>query len=242
MKYIDQIVEEQLARSDMSRRIAESRLGGKPIPADKPRVITISRQIGCNGRPVAETVANRLNWSLWDRELVDAIAEHADLRTRVVDQFDERTVSEIETLARTVFGQPEFGGFYYGRELARVVLSVARRGNAVILGRGANFLLQQALNIRLEASEDFRIRNLMAAEGLEKRAAADRVHQVDRERRSFATATFGKDIEDHRYNDLTLQMDCLSISDAASIIVTAAELWFPELAELTKEPVAASSG
>ncbi|MDO8588883.1 MAG: cytidylate kinase-like family protein [Armatimonadota bacterium] len=240
MRYIEQIVEEQLRRSEISRRFSEERLGGKPLPADKPRVITISRQIGCNGRPVAETVASRLNWSLWDRELVDAIAEHADLRTRVVEQFDEKTVSEIETFARSLFGQPEVAGFYYGRELARVVLSVARRGNAVILGRGANFLLPKALNVRLEASDEFRIANVMAAEGLDRRKAVERVHDVDRERKAFALQVFGKDIEDHHCHDITIQMDCFSIGDAADTIVSAAKAWFPELAGAANERMAAS--
>ena len=36
-------------------------------------------------------------------------------------------------------------------------------------------------------------------------------------------------------------MDCLSISAAASIIVTAAEVWFPELAEAAKETVGAGA-
>lgn len=237
MRYLEQIINEQLRRSEISRRISEARLGGRPLPVDRPRVITVSRQIGCNGRPVAETVANRLHWSLWDRELVDAIAEHCELRTRVIEQFDERTVSEIETLARTLLGEKELGGFYYGRELARVVLSIARRGNAVILGRGANMLLPKALHVRLEGSEEFRISNTMAAEGLTRQKAVERVRQADRERRAFSQKVFNKDIEDHRHYDLTIQMDGFSIGDAADMIVTAAKARFPELEEAGSDRV-----
>jgi len=229
-KYIEQLVDEQLRRSEISRRAAEERLGGRPIPPDVPRIITISRQLGSGGRIVAEILSERLGWSLWDRELVDAIAENTALRRSVVESFDEKTVSEIEALTRTLMGQPEVGGFMYKRHLTRVVLSIAKRGNAVILGRGANFLLPKALNVRIEASEKIRIANMIRVERLTREEAVERIHRSDRERAAFTRQVFNKDVEDCRSYDIVMQADCFTLEQAAEIILAAARIRFPELA------------
>ncbi|MDO8684877.1 MAG: cytidylate kinase-like family protein [Armatimonadota bacterium] len=230
-KYVEQIVAEQIKRAELSRRASEEWLSGRRIPLENPRIITISRQLGSGGRVVAEILAERIGWSLWDRELVDAIAENAHLNARIVDSFDEKTVSEIEALTRSILGEPEIGGFLFGRQLARVVLSIARRGNAIILGRGANFVLPNALNIRLEASLEARISNMMKIEGLTREEAIDQIHHSDRERAAFTRQVFNKDIDDLSSYDLVIEMDCFTTADAAEIIITAAKCRFPELSE-----------
>lgn len=233
-KYIDQIVAEQIARSEMSRKMSERYLGVSEIPADKPRIITISRQLGSGGRVIAQMLAEKTSWSLWDRELVDAIAEHAVLKRRIVEEFDERTISDIEALTRSVLGEPEVGGFMYGRELARAVLSIAKRGNAIIIGRGANFIVPRAMNVRVEATEEIRAKFVMQDESLTHDEATRKIQHVDRERKDFARRLFGKDVQDPKWYDLIIEMDCFTAAAAAEIIFTAAKTMFPELAETEK--------
>ena len=55
-------------------------------------------------------------------------------------------------------------GFIYIRHLTKAVAVIAKLGNAIILGRGANFLLPEALNVRIDASDEHRIQNMMSYE------------------------------------------------------------------------------
>ena len=88
-KYTEQLVAEQLRRAELASqsRPEEARLAERGGPT-----ITISRQLGSGGRKVAERLAAILEWSLWDKELVNAIARNASVRQKVVESFDERTI------------------------------------------------------------------------------------------------------------------------------------------------------
>lgn len=220
-RYIEELVSEQIRRSELARK-RETKPG--EAAAAKP-VITISRRMGSGARIVARKLAEDLGWSLWDRDLIDAMAENADVSRRVVEVFDEHTVSEIEAFARSVLGDHEMGGFIFARHLARAVAAIAKLGNAIILGRGANILLPKALNIRIDASEERRIRNMMSYENLSSAQAEARIRKSDRERPEFLLSTFGRErVEKARY-DVTIWMDELRPEDAVEIIKTALAVW-----------------
>lgn len=215
-RYIEQMVSEQVSRSELAKR--EGIENG--MPCDNS-VVTISRRMGSGARIVARKLADDLGWSLWDKDLVDAMAENAHVSQRVVRAFDEHTISEIELFARGVFGEQDMAGFIYPRALARALKSIAKLGNAIILGRGANFLLPDALNIRIDASDERRIHNMMEYEKLTREAAEAKIHESDRDRRRFLTSVFGKDRVEHAVFDLTLWMDEFTNDDAVEIIKVA---------------------
>ncbi|HOK53435.1 MAG TPA: cytidylate kinase-like family protein [Armatimonadota bacterium] len=220
-KHVMGLVDRQLGQSRALQRAALNTTGlGEPPPEPGP-VITISRQLGSGSRQVAQRLVERLGWSLWDKDLVDAIAKDADVDRWIVETFDEKTISEIDVLARTLTGQYEFGGFMYGQHLAKVLLAVARHGYAIILGRGANFLLTGALNIRLVASEEVRITNLMDYGELSREEALDRIRQTDKERADFIRKVYLKDIEDPLAYDVVITVDNFGIEGAVEIILTA---------------------
>jgi len=219
-RYIEELVNHQIRRSELARQKECDRGEATCKP-----VITISRRMGSGARIVAGRLADDLGWSLWDKEIIDAIAEHADVSRRAGAAFDEKTVSEIESFTRAVLGDYEMGGFIYARHLARAVGSIAKLGNAIILGRGANFLLPNALNIRIDASDEHRIQNMMTYENLTNEQAEAKIRQSDRERREFLVGLFGRERVEHARYDLTIWMDELRPEDAVEIIKTALEVW-----------------
>src|ERR1041385_4921848 len=71
-------------------------------------VITISRMYGSGGSEVAQRVAEALGWSLFDNDMVDAIAERSGLTRAEVSAQDERVPSMVERLAAALsLGSPE---------------------------------------------------------------------------------------------------------------------------------------
>lgn len=215
-RYIEEMVGQQLKRSELARqRLAES---GKPCISP---VITLSRRMGSGARIVARKLAEDLGWSLWDKELMDAIAEDANVSRKVAESFDEKTYSELELFARGALGDHEMSGFIYIRHLTKAVAVIAKLGNAIILGRGANFLLPEALNVRIDASDEHRIQNMMSYEDLTREQAEIRLHESDKEREAFLIQTFGKERVRAYHYDLEIWMDKFSTDDAVRIIKTA---------------------
>lgn len=217
-RYIEEMVNKQVRKSELAKR-REIENGH---PCDHS-VVTISRRMGSGARVVAEKLAKDLGWSLWDKELVNAMAEHAQVSESVVKAFDEHTISEIELFARGMFGENDMAGFIYPKQLARAVKTIAKLGNAVILGRGANFILPDAIKIRIDASDEHRIHNMTEYEGLTHDEAATRLHASDRDRRHFLTSVFGKERVEHAIFDLAIWMDGISNDAAVEMIKIAIE-------------------
>lgn len=215
-RYVEQMVSRQVRRSDVARRREIE--NGKQCAHS---VVAISRAMGSGARVVAEKLAREVGWSLWHKELVNAMAEHAHVSQQVVQAFDEHTISEIELFARGLFGDQEIAGFIYPRQLAKAVKSIAKLGNAIILGRGANYILPDALSIRIDASDEVRVGNMVKFEGMTPAAAAEKIHASDRERHDFLVRIFGKDAVERKPFDLTIWMDKFTNDDAVQIILAA---------------------
>jgi len=218
-RYIEELVSRQVRRSEITRQ----RRAEEGVPCTHP-VITISRRMGSGARIVAEKLAQDLGWSLWDKELIDAIAQDAVVSRKVVEAFDEHTISEIELFARAALGDHEMGDFIYARHLAKAVAAIAKLGNAIILGRGANILLPSALNIRIDASDKIRIENMIKYENLTREQAEAKIHQSDRDREHFLLNTFSREKVARARFDLTIWMDEFTNDDAVEIIKTAVKL------------------
>jgi len=192
-------------------------------PVDWSTVLTISRQPGAGGHTVAKKVCDALGtgWKVWDREIIDALAESVNMRREMIEALDENVHSWLEQVVRDVFGVTTMETFAYRRHLAQVLLSIAHQGNAVIVGRGANFLLKHGLNVRLRASRDFRVRETMTGENLNREQAEKRVREIDKRRAEFTKSVFERDIDDIDAYDMILRTDVLGFDVAASAIVAA---------------------
>ena len=213
---IDELVSQQVRRAELARRAQIS--NGKTGLCN---VIAISRTMGSGARIVAQKVADDLGWALWGREILDGMAVNADVSREVIDALDEKSVSEIELLAREMLGDHANPTFYYQAHLAKAIRQVAKLGNAVILGRGASMLLPDALHIRIEASEAYRAHNMVAYENMTEQAALKKIRASDRERERFHIHTFGKAYVKSAHYDVTIFMDRLSTIGAADIVKSA---------------------
>lgn len=215
-RYIEELVARQVERSELARKSGVS----TGVPCSN-LTVTISRRMGSGARVVAQKVAHDLGWSLWSKELINAIAEDADVSQKVVEVFDEKTISEIEMFARSILGDYEMGNFIYPIHLAKAVAAIAKLGNAVILGRGSWLLLPDALSIRIDASDEHRIANMVRYENMTPHDAEVKIHESDRDRRHFLERTFSREKIERFHFDLEIWMDKFSPDEAAEIVKTA---------------------
>lgn len=188
------------------------------------RVITISREYGAGGAQIAAKVCERLgtNWQVWDKEIINAMAESAQVRSQMVESLDEHAQTWLQEICRNILNSHVIETHAYYRHLAQVVLALAQQGNKIVIGRGANFLLPRALNVRLRAALDFRIRNIMDHEHLSREEAERKIRHVDRERMEFTRQLYSKDIDDPAGYDMIIRTDNLGIEPTVAAIISAA--------------------
>ena len=129
--------------------------------------ITIAREPGSGGKIVGQEIAKRLGFTFYDHELIEEIAKSTKLRKSVLDQVDEKGRTALQDLIQGLVNPDYISDITYFTALCRVILSIAYRGNAVILGRGANFItpFAQGLHVYVTAPKPVLIQRAIDFEG-----------------------------------------------------------------------------
>ena len=215
MKAIHQLIEEQVRRWELLNKEAVEE---KTIP-----VITLSREPGSGGKFVAKKVAERLGLDLFHQELITAMAENADTSTRVIRTLDEKGVSMLEDWVSAAISDRHLWPDEYVQLMMKVVGTIGRHGKAIIVGRGANFVLpaQNRFRVRVIAPLEMRVNCVAETHGVDKKEARKRVLRTESERRAFVRKYFHCDIRDPANYDMILNMGTLSVESAASAICSA---------------------
>ena len=167
------------------------------------KIITIEREYGCGGGDIAQLLAKRLDWKLWDQLMTEEIARLANCPKAVVEAREERTDPLYYRLFKS-FMRGSYEGSINAPKLnlvdsesilkitERVVQHAAQKGNSVIVGRGSQqFLKNRAdtLRVFLYAPREEKVRRLLAR-GKARHEAEQLVDTVDRERADFIQRYF----------------------------------------------------
>jgi cytidylate kinase len=198
---------------------------GLPPEATVPTAYTIaiSRETGTYGAAIAREVANRLGWPVYDRELLQRIADDMGVRRTLLESVDERQEGWLrESLAR-LFSVPEVTEANYFRHLVEMLLSLATHGECVIVGRGATVILPLAttLRVRLVAPLEHRIQAVQREHSNSRKEATLRIENTDWERNRFITSHFPINPTDAANYDLVLNTARFSMGECADFIVAA---------------------
>jgi cytidylate kinase len=195
-------------------------------PSETPKqgpTIAISRTSGVDAGAVAHEIGNRLQWAVYDRELLKRIAQDAGLRESLLESVDEKKVSWLEETFETVIGVPYVSEAAYVHQVIRTVLALAAGGECVIVGRGAAAMLppRTTLRVRITAPLANRIEFLRHKHTITSKDAARLLMKKDREHRAFIQAHFHKDPRDPDLYDVILNFARLGVSGCADVAARA---------------------
>ncbi len=187
-------------------------------------IVTISRQAATNGELIAQLVAERLSLKVYDEEIIDEVARRLHKEPETIKRLDESLINPVEAILME--WRESVSEQMYSRQLRAAVRSIARLGNAVIVGRGANFILRgsESLHVRIVAQIDLRIGMYVAGEGCTEKVALEWIKRTDKRRHEFIHKYFDAEIENPLNYDLMVNLGGLPLEKAVDIIVKAAEV------------------
>jgi Cytidylate kinase-like family len=191
--------------------------------AAAPFTIAVSRDAGALGASVAREVGRRLNWPVYDRELLEHIAQDLRVSVRQVEDVDERPGHWLQEWAEAFTGAATVPEPAYFWRLLQLLRSLGHRGECVIVGRGAAQLLPAAttLRVRLVAAREDRVAAVGRELGLSPHEAARYVDTTDRERIQFVRSHFRKDPADPENYDLVFNSSRFTAAEAAELVIEA---------------------
>jgi len=215
---LDELVDEQLSKWQV-KRIAKAKETKEETP--KP-VLAMSIDPGSGGVEIAKRLASLLGMDILGSEIIQRIAESAQMSEKAVKTLDEKETSKLNSWLDSLFGE-HFSPDDYFRHLNRVVGTIGKHGNAILLGRGAQYILprETTFRVRIIAPLDIRIEKAMKTTGQSRKDAEEFVLNMENSRRSFVRQYFQRDVTDPLGYDLVVNTENLSLDAAVSIIHTA---------------------
>jgi len=218
---VDHFVNRQILLWQEERKIA-ARKGIEGKNAQQP-MICISRQYGARGAEMGRMVADELGFRFYSQELIHDVAEEAHVREQLVESLDERVQDSISAWVSGLIKRGVFAPSDYLRNLSRVVLTLGRHGKGVVIGRGAHFLLDPQLTLRVRAISplETRVARIAARDELTEEAARAKILRIDGERNAFNKQHYGADLADPANYDLLVNAGTLGIEGGADLVVRA---------------------
>jgi len=158
-------------------------------------------------------VADRLGFTLFDKQVIDVVAREAGIQRDMAEALDEGTRSGIEQWVDGVLHSRIVTSQDFVRSLGKALITVARTGSAVVVGRGANFILagEPALHVRVVAGLDHRIRRIMRQQGCERDEAERAATRADRQRTDFVQKHLHGDLRDPTAFDVVLNLERIGL-------------------------------
>jgi cytidylate kinase len=185
--------------------------------------VAISRESGTGGTAIARALGAELNWPVYDKELVQQIAEQMGLRAELLDSVDERRRSWLQESLEAFASTPAVSASGFVRRLVETVLALGTHGECIIVGRGAPQILaaERTLRVRIVAPLEDRIARKAKILNISKREATRQIETIDEERTRFVESHFHRDSRDPSAYDLVLNSSRFCVDECAELIAAA---------------------
>jgi cytidylate kinase len=218
---IEKLVDEQLKKWQIQTRELKAKKA-KPGP-----VFTVSREPGSGGSEIARGLARDLNMDLIGAQIIQKIAESADMSTRVIESLDEKEVTRRDNWLDSLFETRHLWLDDYLFHLTKVIGTIGRQGNVVIVGRGAQYILppEDTFRLRFIAPMEFKIANVMKDFGSSRDEAEKYIIKIDSDRRAYLRKYFHADVTDPSHYDMVTNTGKLGIDGTLEAVKAAFAVW-----------------
>ncbi len=211
------------------------------IPPEDAVTVTIARQFGSGGSDIARLVAQIGGLAYVDQQIIAQVAQRLGVDMEYATHQDEKTMGMAGHILDAMQASNPFNLHYntlrdpasahtQSKELSyfqitqRVILELATEGNAVIVGRGSQFLLHNAprtLHIYIFAPLPHRIDIIMKQFQLNRQEATQLIEQRDYEQDAYLRRYYGTDGRQPAHYHLLINTGLFSFENAANFIYQA---------------------
>ncbi|WP_342757405.1 cytidylate kinase-like family protein [Kineothrix sedimenti] len=184
-------------------------------------VVTITRQFGSMGRPIARMVSERLGIEYYDRDIVEMTSKNL--------QLPVSTISDVEESAKTAFfnmnyplgmGTTAIQDSIFSVQ-KKIIIDLAERESCIIVGRCADYILwdrKNIFNVFIYAPYEARLSNCIERLNLRPDEAKKMIASVDKARESYHRHYCGYSMSDKEHKHLMIDSSLLGIEGTCEIL------------------------
>lgn len=196
-------------------------------------VITISRQYGAGGKTIGKKVAEELNYTFADTDIVQKIAELAKVSPGWVESVEKEAGGRLSRIVNKMVSKPlvdrilkDERGYIdeqiYIDYLVLLISQLGEEGDVVFLGRGSQYILNDlpdAFHFLLINSYDNRVHFISETYNVSESKANAIVKHEDRRRINLYRKIGKQDYDHPELYHLVINMAKVSMDEALRLIV-----------------------
>lgn len=191
------------------------------------KIITISREFGAGGGEIGRTLAKRLNYEYYDKEIILKAARSSNVDVESMLKWDEKVPINFG------FAQSLFD--FYNKPLneklfeiqSKVIKEIGEKGNCVIVGRNANTILKEfdnGLHVFIHANPYWRMMRMKEKmPDATEAKISEEIRAIDRTRKKYCSYYTNTEFGVADYYDICLSTSSLGIETCEEIIVDLAK-------------------
>lgn len=196
-------------------------------------VVTITRQFGSLGRPIARKMADKLGIEYYDRDIVDQAAKKLNLPVSVVNEEEESAKKIlVNPFSRMMYPLGK-GTSTTQDEIFQaqqnIIKFLAEKETCVIVGRCSDFTLEEMENvvhIYIYAPYEARVEHCVKDLHMEINEARKMIVAVDEARDSYHMQYAGYKPDDKNHKDILIDSSFLGVEGTADYLVEAVKRRF----------------
>ena len=196
---------------------------------EKQYIITIVREFGSMGRPIARRLSELLGIEFYDRDIVEETARKMNLPVSVISINEENQGSAYSRMRFPLGKSSREKQDEIFQVQSEIIRSLAKRESCVIVGRCSDYILrdfENRLSICVYAPFEKRIENCVSSLGMDEETAMQMTVEVDKARRKYHKRYANYSPEDIKNKNLLIDSSFFGIEGTARLIAEIAKSKF----------------
>lgn len=180
--------------------------------------ITITRQFGSLGRPIARELAEELGINYYDRDIVESVAQKTNLTVSEISDNEEVADNRFWKMKFPIISETRMVQDHIFEVQKNIIQDIAAKEDCIIVGRCSDYILrdhEKCIHIYIYASEEQRMKNCVEVLHLEPQEAKRMMKDVDRARESYHTRYAGYLPNDENHQDIMINSGLLGTEGTA---------------------------
>lgn len=184
-------------------------------------VVTIARQFGSLGRPIARKVSEMIGIEYYDRDIVDLAAKKLELPVSAISNNEEIAKSAFFNMSYPLgMGTTSIQDTIFGTQ-KKIILDLAEKESCIIVGRCADYILSDHKNIIkvfIYAPYSERLRNCVESLNMQPEEAKKMIADVDKAREAYHRHYCGFAMSDKDYKHIMLDSSLLGVDGTCEVL------------------------
>ncbi len=149
-------------------------------------IVTIQRQFGSLGRPIAKKLSEILQIEYYDRDILEIASKELNKSREELSNYEEKSYSKMKYPLG--LGTPKMQNYLFSVQQCVISELATYDRSCIIVGRCSDYILRHfknTINIFIYAPYEKRLKNCIEELGMNEEEAKDMIAKVDKARENY---------------------------------------------------------